>query len=126
VNNLLQFHFPTFALCTVTPPDPEYPMDRDNQPDAELIGGLFRSRDEAENFVRLRERERLLAHEREMVEYRSRFGFAYHDQEYRPGHYEIVPLKNVRFETLQALEDSIRAAAVLMFSGVGAEASANG
>ena len=120
----LRFHFNCFALCSITPPDPGFAVDRDNQASAELLGGFFRSRDEAENFAAVYERDLLKAHETYCADQRKTFGPCAYQPDYRPGHYEIVPLANARFESLDALEDAVKQAAVLQFSGVGAEVMA--
>lgn len=115
----MRFHFPPFAVCQITPPDPEYPFDRDNQASAELICGFFADRASAEQAVAANER-RLLA---EHTAWQKQFPWMFRmpSWEYRASHYEIVPLLNVEFPDLPSLEQMICDAAVLLFNGAGKE-----
>lgn len=119
---MLRFHFNCFSVCMITPPDPDFPADRDNRPQAELIGGFFSSRADAEEAIRKNEAVRKAEHEAWQRKYPWMSGCESWD--YRPSHYEIISLRAVEFSDLQALEDAIQEAAVLRFSGVGREVAA--
>jgi hypothetical protein len=112
----LRFAFNCFALCSIETPDPEYPIDRDNHPSAQLCEGFFLTADQAELAGRG-------LNIRAMAEHKAWQRKACYQRDFTRTHFEIVPLASVTFESLSHLEDAICAAAVLQYSGVGKEVS---
>jgi len=109
----MRFNFACYAVCTVE-------IERDErgeieEADAQLVG-LWLSREDAEKAIGRRERARKESWERKNAEMIALWGWTY-----KPDRYEIVPVAELEFRSLDGAQVMIEDAASLQARGCGKE-----